>query len=61
MWRAIERPTQTIRAINPIDVEVPMSFALGTSRGRITKAPLFLIDVETAEGITGSTQRPVIL
>ena len=30
-----------------------MSFVLGTSRGRITKAPLLLIDVETAEGITG--------
>jgi mandelate racemase len=30
-----------------------MRFTLGTSRGRITKAPLLLIDVETAEGITG--------
>ncbi len=30
-----------------------MSFVLGTSRGRITKAPLLLIDVETAEGVTG--------
>jgi mandelate racemase len=30
-----------------------MNFALGTSRGRITKAPLLLIDVTTAEGITG--------
>ena len=30
-----------------------MTFALGTSRGRITKAPLLLIDVETAEGVTG--------
>jgi mandelate racemase len=30
-----------------------MTFALGTSRGRITKAPLLLIDVETAEGIPG--------
>src|SRR5689334_16001372 len=30
-----------------------MTFALGTSRGRTTKAPLLLIDVDTAEGITG--------
>ena len=30
-----------------------MSFVLGTSRGRIAKAPLLLIDVETAEGVTG--------
>ena len=30
-----------------------MTFALGTSRGRIAKAPLLLIDVETEEGITG--------
>ena len=31
-----------------------MTYALGTSRGRITKAPLVLIDVETAEGVTGA-------
>src|SRR6478752_4174024 len=43
----------TLRAISAIGVEVPMTFALGTSRGRIVKAPLLLIDVETAEGITG--------
>jgi mandelate racemase len=30
-----------------------MTFVLGTSRGRIAKAPLLLIDVETAEGVTG--------
>ncbi len=30
-----------------------MSYALGTSRGRLTKAPLLLIDLETEEGITG--------
>ena len=43
----------TVRSISEIGVEVPMTYALGTSRGRITKAPLLLIDVETAEGITG--------
>jgi mandelate racemase len=30
-----------------------MTYVLGTSRGRISKAPLTLIDVETDEGITG--------
>jgi mandelate racemase len=30
-----------------------MSFPLGTSRGRLTKAPLLLIDVQTEEGVTG--------
>jgi mandelate racemase len=46
-------PVLTVRAISVVGVEVPMRFALGTSRGRITKAPLLLIDVETAGGITG--------
>lgn len=46
-------PSLTIRAISAIGVEVPMNFVLGTSRGRITKAPLLLIDVETGEGVTG--------
>ena len=30
-----------------------MTYALGTSRGMITKAPLLLIDLETEEGVTG--------
>src|SRR5262249_5617522 len=42
-----------IRAIRSIGVEVPMTYALGTSRGVITKAPLLLIDLETEEGVTG--------
>jgi mandelate racemase len=46
-------PPLTLRAISAIGVEVPMTFALGTSRGRIVKAPLLLIDVVTAEGVTG--------
>src|SRR5690242_14233077 len=46
-------PPLTVRAISAIGVEVPMTFVLGTSRGRIVKAPLLLIDVETAEGVTG--------
>ncbi|HEX8808092.1 MAG TPA: enolase C-terminal domain-like protein [Xanthobacteraceae bacterium] len=46
-------PLPTIRAIRSIGVEVPMTYALGTSRGVITKAPLLLIDLETEEGVTG--------
>jgi mandelate racemase len=46
-------PPLTLRAVSAVGVEVPMTFALGTSRGRIVKAPLLLIDVETAEGVTG--------
>jgi len=43
----------TIRAIRSVAVEVPMTYALGTSRGTITKAPLLLIDLDTEEGVTG--------
>jgi mandelate racemase len=43
----------TVSGISAVGVEVPMTFALGTSRGRIVKAPLLLIDVETVEGVTG--------
>jgi mandelate racemase len=46
-------PSITIRAIRAVGVEVPMTYALGTSRGIITKAPLLLIDLETEEGVTG--------
>ena len=50
---ALKFPELTLRRIGAIGVEVPMTRALGTSRGRLTRAPLLLIDVETAEGITG--------
>src|SRR5215510_9121319 len=46
-------PQLTIRAVRSIGVEVPMTYALGTSQARITRAPLLLIDLETEEGITG--------
>jgi mandelate racemase len=46
-------PQLTVRAIRCVGVEVPMTYALGTSRGVITKAPLLLIDLDTEEGITG--------
>ena len=47
------QPSLTVRDIRAIGVEVPMTYALGTSRGAITKAPLLLIDVDTEEGVTG--------
>ena len=43
----------TIRALRSIGVEVPMTYALGTSRGTLAKAPLLLIDLETEQGVTG--------
>jgi mandelate racemase len=46
-------PTLTIRGIHATGVEVPMTFALGTSRARLTSAPLLLIDLLTEEGVTG--------
>jgi len=46
-------PQLTLRAIRCVGVEVPMTYALGTSRGVITKAPLLLIDLETKEGVAG--------
>src|ERR1043166_6103442 len=46
-------PSLTVRDLRAVAVEVPMTYALGTSRGAITKAPLLLIDLETEEGITG--------
>ena len=46
-------PPLTVRAIRCVGVEVPMTYALGTSRGIITKAPLLLIDLDTEEGVVG--------
>jgi mandelate racemase len=46
-------PQLTLRAVRSIGVEVPMTYALGTSQARITRAPLLLIDLETEEGVTG--------
>ena len=45
--------TLTVRGLRAVGVEVPMTYALGTSRATITKAPLLLVDVETEEGVTG--------
>jgi mandelate racemase len=46
-------PMLTVRAVRAVGVEVPMTYALGTSAAKITTAPLMLVDVETEEGITG--------
>src|SRR5215469_6858587 len=46
-------PRLTIRDIKATAVNVPMTYALGTSRQRITAAPLLLIDLHTEEGVTG--------
>jgi mandelate racemase len=46
-------PPLTIRALRAVAVEVPMTYALGTSRATVTAAPLLLIDLETEEGVTG--------
>jgi mandelate racemase len=49
----VSAPVLTVRALRAVAVEVPMTFALGTSRATITTAPLLLIDLDTEEGITG--------
>src|SRR5207237_480234 len=46
-------PQLTFRANRSNAVKVPTTYALGTSRRVITKAPLLLNDLETQEGITG--------
>src|ERR1700736_4563371 len=46
-------PLLTVRAVHAIGVEVPMTYALGTSAAKITTAPLVLVDLETKEGVTG--------
>jgi mandelate racemase len=45
----------TIRNIRAVGADVPMTFALGTSREAIATAPLLLVDLETEQGITGRT------
>lgn len=46
-------PPLSVRAIRARPVRVPMRRVLGTSAMQVTQAPLLLIDLETAEGITG--------
>ena len=46
-------PTLSIKDIKTRAISVPMNRALGTSSGKMSEAPLVLIDLETNEGITG--------
>jgi mandelate racemase len=50
---SVQSPTLTIRRLHTIPVLVPMRYALGTSRTRVTSAPLLLLDLETEQGVTG--------
>ena len=43
----------TIRSLRARALQAPMRRQLTTASGVVTKAPLVLIDVETAEGGTG--------
>ncbi|HEX2134487.1 MAG TPA: enolase C-terminal domain-like protein [Microvirga sp.] len=45
----------TIRGVRTVALDVPMTFALGTSAATIRAAPLLLIDLETDQGVTGRT------
>lgn len=46
-------PRLTVRAIRTVAVEIPMTYALGTSAATVRAAPLLLVDLETEEGVTG--------
>jgi mandelate racemase len=50
-----QTPRLTIRALRVRAVHVPMTLPLQTSSGTIGIAPLALIDLQTEEGVTGST------
>ena len=45
----------TIRDVETFAVEVPMTYPLGTSAAVVRTAPLLLVDLHTAEGVTGRT------
>src|SRR5580658_1593284 len=56
MRAAMSKPDTTaltVRALRAVGVEVPMTYALGTSRATIARAPLLLVDLDTEEGVTG--------
>src|SRR5574338_109125 len=51
--RNVQAPRLTVRAIRAAAVEIPMTYALGTSAATVRAAPLLLVDLETEEGVTG--------
>src|SRR3979411_87685 len=46
-------PRLTVRSLRAVGVEVPMTYALRTSRATSTRAPLPLIDRATDAGVPG--------
>jgi len=46
-------PVLTVRAVRAVGVEIPMTYALGTSAAKITTAALVLVDLDTNEGVIG--------
>ncbi|MBV9969184.1 MAG: mandelate racemase [Xanthobacteraceae bacterium] len=46
-------PALTVGAVRTVSVSVPMRFALGTSAATVREAPLLLVDLSAAEGVTG--------
>lgn len=48
-------PKLTIRSIRARGVNVPMARPLQTGGGAVSTAPLVLVDLETEEGVTGSS------
>ena len=46
-------PALTLRSVRATAVEVPLRFVLGTSAAAVHAAPLLLVDLQTAQGITG--------
>jgi mandelate racemase len=53
MTAAVTAPALTVGAVRTVAVSVPMRFALGTSAATVREAPLLLVDLATAEGVTG--------
>ncbi len=43
----------TVQSLRTVAVSVPMRFALGTSAATVREAPLLLVDLATAQGVTG--------
>jgi mandelate racemase len=49
----VPAPSLTLRAIRARAVDVPMRRPIQTGSGLVATAPLVLVDLETAEGVTG--------
>ena len=49
----VNAPPLTLRALRAVPVMVPMTYALGTSAATVRSAPMLLLDLVAAEGVTG--------